>query len=146
MSEQLELDLSDEPLDVDAFARALGFCPIMMPIHAHFFGGHAGERFLDAWDEARDGPRPEYFALQEEGAALQVLHGQMGFDVWVNDDERPPWTHWFPLPRTFDEAFDRLLQIGDQEESDREALRQEYRLERLKRLMRWMMQIPAHVQ
>jgi hypothetical protein len=140
-------DRSGTGFDIDAFARALGCYPTMTAIQAYLFGGRAGALFVDAWDEARDGLRPGYFAMHEDGPTLQVIDGQMGLEWWSDDAEQPTRTYWFPLPRTFDEAFDRLRRIDPQwwDESDREELRGEYRLECLKGLMRRIMKIPAHI-
>jgi len=141
-----ELDVSDERFDFDAFARALSCFPTVTSIQAYSFGTHAGERCLDAWDEAHEGPRPEYYAMQEDGLILQVMNGQMGIDVWGDDDEHSTRTHGFPLPQTFDEAFNRLLQSDEKwwEGSDGEELRGEFRLECLKGVLRWM-KILAHI-
>jgi hypothetical protein len=126
----LELDPSVEPLDFEAFARALYFYPTMTPLQASFLGGYAGASFLDLWDEDRDGPKPEYFGMDEDGLVLRVMAGQVGIDVWGGDNGALTRTCWFPLPRTFDEAFNSLLQLDDGwEEADRETLREEYWLE-----------------
>jgi hypothetical protein len=58
MPEQLELELTVERFTIDALVRALSVYPPMTSIHASYVGGHAGESFLDSWDDARDGPRP----------------------------------------------------------------------------------------
>lgn len=82
----------------------------MTPLQAHFLGGYAGASFLDLWDEDSDGPRPEYFGMNEDDLILRVIAGQVGMDDWGCDDGAPTRTQWFPLPQTFDEAFNSLLQ------------------------------------
>jgi hypothetical protein len=118
----------------------------MTGIQAWFFGGREGELFLESRAIVFSEPRPDYYAMQEDGPALEVINGQMGIDVWVDDDQQPIQRRWFPLPRTFDEAFNRLLQLNDGwEESDWAELREEYRLECLKGMMRGVMNILAYI-
>ena len=144
--EQLELHLTTDPLDIDALARALGFYPTMTGMQASWFGGEEGQPLLDSPAVAHLEPRPDYYAMQDDGPVLQVRHGQLGIDVWVDDEQHPTQTHWYPLPQTFDDAFHTLLQLEDGwHESDREALREAYRLECLKGMMRWVMKIPASI-
>jgi hypothetical protein len=114
---RLALDLNAESLDFEAFARALDFYPMMTWLE-------------DWWDEDRDGPKPAYFGMDEDWLVLRVVAGQMGIDVWEGDYGELARTCWFPRPRTFDEAFNSLLQLDDGwKEADRQALREEYQLQ-----------------
>ena len=129
----LALNLAVERFEIDAFARALGCYPTMTAIHASFFAGQAGEGFLDVWHEARDGPRPAYDAMHEDGLVWRVIGGRMGLDAWADEDGLPTRTHAFPVPGSFHEAVHRLRQTDAMwQELDQEVLGGAYRLECLK--------------
>jgi hypothetical protein len=83
----------------------LGVAPTIATVHhAHVLGGAVGEPRLPLWDDGGEGPRPAYDAMQDDGLVWQVLHGQMGLDVWADDDARPTRRHGVPRPRTCDDV------------------------------------------